>query len=69
MYTNGIFLKILLVGMGFEHWEVGFGENMGWEMGLEAPPSFRTLLLSSAEFICLGVVYRKVFWEELSRLT
>ena len=24
-------------------------------------------LLSSAEFICLRVVYRKVFWEELSR--
>ena len=26
--------------MGFEHWEVGFGKNMGWEMELEssAPP-------------------------------
>ena len=21
----------------FEHWEVGFGKNMGWEMGLELP--------------------------------
>ena len=21
--------------MGFERWEVGFGKNMGWEMGLE----------------------------------
>jgi len=21
----------------FEHWEVGFGKNMGWEKGLELP--------------------------------
>jgi len=25
-------------------------------------------MLSSAEFICLCVAYREVFWEELSRL-
>ena len=29
--------------MGFEHWDVGFGKNMGWEMGLKTP--FRTLCL------------------------
>ena len=27
-----------LVGMGFEHWEVGFRKKMGWEMGLVPPP-------------------------------
>ena len=32
------FFQVLLVGMGFEHWEVGFGKNMGWEMGLDPPP-------------------------------
>ena len=31
--------------MGFEQWEVGFGTNMGWEMGLE--PLFWTLFLSA----------------------
>ena len=25
---------MLLVEMGFEHWEVGFGKKMGWEMEL-----------------------------------
>ena len=24
----------------FEHWEVGFGKNMGWEMGFEPPLPF-----------------------------
>ena len=38
-----IFFWILLVGMGFEHWEVGFGKKMGWEMGLVPPLPFRTL--------------------------
>ena len=23
--------------MGFEHWEVGFGKKVGWEMGLVPP--------------------------------
>ena len=23
--------------MGFEHWEVGFGKSVGWEMELEPP--------------------------------
>ena len=32
------FFRILLLGMGFEHWEVGFREEMGWEMGLVPPP-------------------------------
>jgi len=31
--------------MGFEHWEVGFGKNMGWEMGLE--PSLQDPLHSA----------------------
>ena len=38
--------------MGFEHWEVGFVKNVGWEMGLENPP-FRTLfqdLLKQPDF-------------------
>jgi len=30
------------MGMGFEHWEVGFRKKLGWEMGLVPP--FRTLL-------------------------
>ena len=25
------------MGMGFEHWEVGFGKKVGWEMGLVPP--------------------------------
>ena len=36
------FLGLLTVTrMEFEHWEVGFGKNMGWEMVLEssAPPT------------------------------
>ena len=31
--------------MGFEHWEVGFGKKVGWEMGLVPPlqdPLYRT---------------------------
>jgi hypothetical protein len=38
------FFKILLVGVGFNQWEMGFSEKLDWEMGsIPPPPSFKTL--------------------------
>ena len=36
MYSTEIFFRILLVGIGFDQWEVGFRRKLGWEMGLVA---------------------------------
>ena len=33
------FFQILLVGMGFEHWEVGFRKKNGLGNGTGTPPS------------------------------
>ena len=49
--TLGFFFQILLVGMGFEHWEVGFRKKkMGWEMGLVPPLQDPHLIMLQPEY-------------------
>ena len=39
MYNTGIFFQILLVGMGFEHWEVRFRKKNGLGNGTGTAPA------------------------------
>ena len=56
----------------FDHWEVGFGKNMSWEMGLERPLqdplcttslSFSVLMIGCSENVISneGVKFRLLF--------
>ena len=57
MYNTGIFCQILLAGMGFEHWKVGFRKKkMGWEMGLVSPfqDPPKTVIIIGFQFLTKG---------------
>ena len=55
------FFLIPLVGMGFEHWEVGFGKKVGWEMGLV--PALQDPLSCTGSISCTTEIRCDIFYQ------